>query len=308
MGDRLKGKAALVTGAGRGIGSGVALALAAEGASVVVADLGGGKDGSGSSAGPADEVVSEIKKAGGKAVANYNSVTDFNAAGDMVKACIDNFGKIDILVNVAGILRDRMVFNMAPEEWDAVLKVHLYGTFNTLRHAASLMRAQRSGRIINFSSRAAFGNLGQANYSAAKGGIISITRTAALELGRYGVTVNCILPVAGTRLMLTPEVLAAKEKRAAAGVQVTVSAGDADLPPPEDVAPIVVFLASDAASDVNGQLFFAAGGEITLYSWPTPVKSIFKEGRWTIDELIKLFPQSLGKGLANPAPSQLPKA
>jgi len=308
MGDRLKGKAAVVTGAGRGIGRGVAILLAEEGASVVVNDLGGAVDGSGAAQTPADEVVAEIKKNGGTAVANYNNVVDYNEAEQIIKCCVDNFGKIDILVNNAGILRDRMLFNMTPEEWDAVLKVHCYGTFNCTRHACVPMRQQRGGRIVNMSSTSGLvGNVGQANYGCAKAGIAGFTRVAARDLGRYGVTANCIAPGAATRMTgSVPD--SARDRRAAAGVQsASTSRPGPTVMDPDDVAPIVVWLCTDAAADINGQTFGAAGGRVSLHYQPIEVKSIHKQERWTLDELDEILPRSLMAGLVNPAPVQPPK-
>jgi NAD(P)-dependent dehydrogenase (short-subunit alcohol dehydrogenase family) len=204
MGERLKGKVAVITGAGRGIGRGHALLFAAEGAKVVVNDLGGAADGSGASKGPADEVVDEIKKAGGEAVASYESVSTPEGGEKIIKAAIDNFGRLDIVVNNAGVLRDRMVFNMTEEEWDTVMKVHLYGTFNCSKPACVIFRQQRSGRIVNTSSTSGLGNRGQANYAAAKEGITGFTRTLARDMGRYGVTCNAIRPAAATRRHRAP--------------------------------------------------------------------------------------------------------
>jgi len=308
MGDRLKDKVAVVTGAGRGVGRGIALALAEEGAKVVVNDLGGAADGSGAAKAVADEVVAEIKKAGGVTVANYDSVTTVEGGENIIKTAIDNFGKIDILVNNAGILKDRMVFNMATEEWDAVLKVHLYGVFNCTKPAAILMRQQRSGRIISMSSTSGLiGNSGQANYGAAKAGIAGFTRVCARDLGRYGITVNCIAPAADTRMTLSEEVLAARKLRAEKGLTGggAALAGSASRDP-EDVAPIVVFLATDEAVNINGCTFGAAGGRISLHTDPVPIKSIFKEGRWTLDELLNIIPTTLAAGLVNPSPPTPP--
>ncbi len=186
----LEGKAALVTGAGRGIGRGIAMALARAGARVVVNDLGASLSGEGGEVSPAQKVVEEIVKAGGVAAPNFGSVTDFGQATGMVEQVIDTFGRIDVLVNVAGNLRDRMLFNMAEAEWDAVIAVHLKGTFNTMRRASIAMREQRGGRIVNMSSVSALGAPGQPNYAAAKAGIIGLTWSSANALEKYGVTVN----------------------------------------------------------------------------------------------------------------------
>jgi len=302
------GKVAVVTGAGRGIGRGVALALAAEGAKIVVNDYGVDVHGAAPVTGPAFDVVNEIKQAGGDAVANSDSVSSWDGAANIVSTAIKTFGRIDILVTCAGILRDRMIFNMNEEDFDSVLAVHLKGTFNCLRHAAPLMREQKHGRIITFTSGSGlFGNPGQSNYGAAKAGISGLTKVAARDLGKYGITVNSISPVAATRMTLTDEFLKAREIRKQQGIvrEEKALAQLEDLKP-EDIAPIVVFLASDDAHNVNGQFFLCAGGSISLVSQPRAVKTIFKEtGGWTLDELDELVPLTLAEGLANPAP---PKA
>jgi NAD(P)-dependent dehydrogenase (short-subunit alcohol dehydrogenase family) len=302
MGDRLTGKVAVVTGAGRGIGRGIALLMAEEGARVVVNDLGGAPDGTSVSASPANEVVAEIEGGGGQAVANYDTVATVEGGENIAKTAMDSFGRIDILVNNAGILRDRMLFNMTPEEWDAVLKVHLYGHYNCTKPAAVLMRQQRSGRIINMSSSSGLGNAGQANYSAAKEGIVGFTRTVARDMGRYGVTCNAIRPGAGTRLTLSPEMEEARKRRVARG-EITEEQAAAQRPAdPDDVAPFVVYLATDEAANINGYDFAVVGGRIALYSQPVETKSIHKAGRWTLDELLAVVPTSLAAGLVDPSP------
>ena len=310
MGDRLKGKVAIVTGGGRGLGRAHCLALADEGAKVVVNDLGGEVDGTGAAKGPADEVVSEIKAKGGEAIANYGSVASYTDAEALIKAAIDTYGKLDILVNNAGILRDRMVFNMAEEEWDAVVAVHLKGHFNTVRHACSYFRQmwkekKQGGRIINTASASGWGNLGQVNYSAVKEGIIGLTRTVALDMGRYGVTCNAIRPGAATRMTWTPELKAAMEKAKAAGVTGAAGAGMGDIASmaPEMVSPMVVYLATDAAANVNGQAFHCAGGRIELEALPMIKRGIYKEGIFTLDELDSILPGTLLAGLVNPSPA-----
>jgi NAD(P)-dependent dehydrogenase (short-subunit alcohol dehydrogenase family) len=297
MGDRLKGKVAIVTGAGRGIGRGEALALASEGAKVVVNDLGGARDGTGASTSPAAEVVAEIKRLGGEAVANYDSVTTMQGGENIVKTAIDSFGKVDILVNNAGILRDRMVFNINEEDWDLVLKVHIYGHFYTIRAVSPFFRQQRYGRIVNTSSIAGLyaTTYGQANYGAAKEGIVGLTRKVARDMGRYGVTCNCIRPNAGTRLTLSDEMRKTWPKSAIEMLEQMK---------PEDIAPLVVWLASDAAANVNGRVFYVETGRIALYSEPVLEKQLVKVGGWTIDELFMFMPVTLTGELVNPDPPQ----
>jgi len=295
MTDRLKGRVAIVTGAGRGIGRGEALALASEGAKVVVNDLGGSVDGSGNSQSPADDVVKEIKAMGGDAAPNYDSVTTWKGAENIVKTAVSTFGRLDILVNNAGILRDRMVFNMTEEEWDLVIKVHLYGHFYLIRHACNVMRRQRYGRIINTSSIAGLGmTLGQANYAAAKEGIVGLTRVVARDMGRLGVTCNAIRPNAATRLTLSDELKAAWTK---SGMEQAVQ--QLELLKPEDIAPLVVWLASEGSGNVNGRIFQVQTGKIALYSEPVEEKVVDKPGSWTIDDVFKLVP-SITKDLVNP--------
>jgi NAD(P)-dependent dehydrogenase (short-subunit alcohol dehydrogenase family) len=301
----LQGKVAAVTGAGRGIGRGVALALAAAGAKVVVNDYGVDVHGQAPTTGPAFDVVAEIKHAGGDAVANSDSVASWSGAANIINTAVKQFGSIDIVVTCAGILRDRMVFNMSEDDWDAVLAVHLKGTFNCVRHAAPLMREQGSGRLITFTSGSGlFGNPGQVNYGSAKAAISGLTKVVARDLGKYGVTCNAISPVAATRMTITPEVIKAREIRKQQGIirEEKALAQLEDLKP-EDVAPMVVFLASDYAANVNGQFFLCAGGSISLVSQPRAVKTIYKpEGRWTLDELDEVVPLTLAEGLVNPAP------
>lgn len=307
MSGRLLGKSAIVTGGGGGIGKQIALLLAEEGANVVVNDPGVSKEGVGFNTTPADKVVEEIRRQGGRAVANYDSVSDFDAAERIINTCIKEFGRLDILVNMAGILRERMIFNMTEEEWDAVIAVHLKGTFNTCRHACSVMRQQKSGRIINNTSEGRLGTVGHVNYSAAKGGIVSLTLSIAREMGRYGVTCNAVSPAAATRMTVSPEAKAGLEVRYKAG-QITKELIDTylNIPPPEYVAPLVAYLATDEAAGINGQVFRIVGGRISIYSESTETKFLFKkEEKWSVDELAENVPKTLLIGYVNPAPPQL---
>jgi NAD(P)-dependent dehydrogenase (short-subunit alcohol dehydrogenase family) len=314
MGDLLEGKVVAMTGAGRGIGRECALLAASEGARVVVNDPGVNPDGSGTDNGPAAQVVEEIKKAGGEAIANFADVSRMEGGESVIRSALDTWGRLDGLINLAAILRDRMVFNLNEEEWDDVIRVDLKGHFTTIKPASVLMRQQRYGRIVNYSSVSGLqGNSGQANYGAAKAGVAGLTRVAARDLGRYGVTVNCIAPGASTRLTATvPQ--ASRELRAARGI---AGAGGAAPAPatntaaqqaaamrgPDMVAPMTVYLLLDEAWNINGRIFQVAGGHVGLLQdmYP-PFKNIYKHGKWTLDELRMLVPQQLMAGVVNPAP------
>jgi len=299
VGDRLKGRVAIVTGAGRGIGRCEALLLAAEGAAVVVNDFGGGAHGEGSEKSPADHVADEIKAAGGRAAANYGNIASFQAAEELVQQAIDAFGRLDIVVNNAGILRDRMIFNMAEDEWDGVMAVHLKGHFNLTRHACVAFRQQRSGVIVNTSSEAGLGNMGQANYSAAKEGIVGLTRTIARDMGRYGVRCNAIRPRAATRLTISDEMREAAARGGAAGMTPEMLQAFEKANPPEAVAPLVVWLCTDEAANVNGRNFLVTGNQIGLYSEPEVIADVRSDHGWSLDELSKLMPEQVTKGLVN---------
>ena len=303
MPNLLEDKVAIVTGAGRGIGRGVAMLMAGQGAKVVVVDPGVNVDGSGADDSVAGQVVSEIRENGGEAAACMESVATMDGGEKIVQTALDNFGKLDIVVTVAGILRDRMVFNMSEEEWDDVIAVHLKGTFSVVKNACVLFRQQRSGRVITFSSTSGlYGNSGQANYGAAKDGIAGFTRVVARDMGRYGVTANAISPSASTR-MITSVPDEARELRTARGIStgasITLRGG------PEDIAPMVAWLASDEAAHVNGHVFHVTEGLINLLNEPEPVKTIQKQGKWTVEELARVFPATIGLELHNPAPSQV---
>ncbi len=291
---RLDGRVAIVTGAGRGIGRSVALLLAREGASVVVNDLGSQVDGSGSDAGPASLVADEIGAAGGKAVASGADVSDHAAAEGLIGSAIDAFGRLDVLVNVAGILRDRMVFNMTEKEWDDVIRVHMKGTFNTTKFAAqhwrSLREPEAQNRIINFTSVSGLhGAPGQPNYAAAKMGIVGLTYSCANALKAYGVTANAISPGAATRM--TDSIPDARRR----------TRPGADEWSPDNVAPVVAYLASEQSGWITGRIVHSSGYEVSLYSNPEPVVRLIGTGPWDPDRLAEQMERSFGPHLGRPA-------
>jgi NAD(P)-dependent dehydrogenase (short-subunit alcohol dehydrogenase family) len=291
----LEGKVAIVTGAGRGIGREHALALARAGARVVVNDLGVSLAGEAAGDSPAQQVVDEITSAGGEAVADGENVADFEAAKRLVEHAIEAFGSLDILVNNAGILRDRMLVNMEEAEWDAVIQVHLKGHFAPTRHAASYWRDRSKAgedvraRVINTSSPSGvFGNVGQANYGAAKAGIVGFTLIAAQELGRYGVTVNCLAPNARTRMT-----------EAAFG-EIPRPDGGFDPADPANNCPIIVALSADEAQDITGQVFFVYGGAVNVLRGWEAGELFLSEDRWDPDELLGALRERFPDG-ASPA-------
>src|SRR2546426_8010243 len=276
----LDGKVAVVTGGGTGIGRAVSLDLAAAGAKVVVNDYGVSVDGRDPSSEPANEVVAKIRSKGGQAVASPESVATMAGGRAVVDLALKEFGDLHILVCCAGILRERMIFNMSEEEWDAVIAVHLKGHFTVMQPATRHMREKKAGRIITFTSTAGLeGSPGQPNYSAAKEGIVGLTRSTALAMAKYGVTVNCISPTADTRM--TQRLPDGRRGQAMA--------------PPEAIAPVVTFLASDRAAHVTGQVIGVRGNQVTLFSHPAPLRQLTGREPWTPEALAEIYDHALGQ-------------
>lgn len=308
MANLLSGQVAIVTGAGRGMGRAHALALAAEGAKIVVNDLGGSIIGEGGDASPADDVVKEIIAGGGAAVANYGNVTSVADGNAMVEQAMDQFGRLDIVVNNAGNIRNQLFVKMTEEEWDSVIAVHLKALYSVTRQAAQIFAKQNSGRIVNTASEAGLGGYAASNYAAAKEGIVGFTRTLALELGPYNVTTNAIRPRAGTRMAGAVDMKKALDMARAGKLplpefmfEIEDMLEGSETFSPDQVAPLVVFLCTEAASHVNGRDFIVGGGEISLVSLPVKERSIFSDRQWTQEQLQSLMPKTLAKGLKNPA-------
>ncbi|QMU67530.1 SDR family oxidoreductase [Streptacidiphilus sp. P02-A3a] len=277
MGEFLRGKVIAVTGAGRGIGRAVALGCAAQGARVVVNDYGVAVDGAGPSSEVAAAVVKEIEAAGGEAVAVADDVSTMAGGERVVRTAVDTWGRLDGVVCVAGILRERMLFNMSEQEWDGVVDTHLKGTFTVFRAAAARLRAQGGGTLIGFTSGNHTGSVSQANYSAAKGGVISLVRSAALGLHKYGVTANCVAPVARTRM--------------SAGVPIELT----EIGEPEDVAALVVYLLSERAAGITGQVYTVAGPKIAVWAQPRELRAMYAEGgSWTPERIAEALPGTVG--------------
>ncbi len=281
----LDGKVIVVTGGGRGIGRATSLALAALGAKVVVNDIGGGPDGSGGDHGPADEVVDEIKRAGGEGTTSYASVTEWAGGQSIIETAIDTFGRIDGVVNNAGNLRDCIFHKMTEEDFDAVINVHLKGTFNVSRAAAPYFREQNSGTFVNMTSTSGLiGNFGQANYAAAKMGIIGLSKSMALDMNRYGVTSNCIAPFAWSRLIGTIPINSEAQKERVEKIQQMT---------PDKIAVLAAALFCDQAKHVTGQIFSVRNNEIFLFSQPRPIRSAHTAEGWTtrtvLDRVLPAF-------------------
>ncbi|SCK60540.1 NAD(P)-dependent dehydrogenase, short-chain alcohol dehydrogenase family [Variovorax sp. HW608] len=269
----VEGKVVVVTGAGGGIGRDIALAMASHGARVVVNDIGAAVDGEGRSAGPAQQVVDEIHALGGEAVPSTDSVAEAASAAKIVQCAVDHFGRIDAVVNNAGILRDRFFHKMSEGEWDAVIKVHLYGAYFVSRAAANFFKEHNSGAMVHMTSTSGLiGNFGQANYSAAKLGIVALSKSIALDMQKYNVRSNCIAPFAWSRMIGAIPTDTDEQKARVARIQQMT---------PAKIAPLAVYLASDAAKEVNGQIFAVRNNEISLISQPRPVRTIHRSEGWT---------------------------
>jgi len=301
MGDKLKGRVGVVTGSGQGIGKAIAIAMAKEGAKVVTNNRRPGTSG-----GDAETTAKEIKDMGGEVLPFFGSVSEFDVAQKLIQTAVDNFGRLDILVNNAGADVPSMVWNMTEEDWDRCVDSFLKGSFNCTRHACGLMREQRWGRIINTTSTAWLGTVGHCNYGAAKAGVVGLTRAIAREMGRYGVTCNAYAPTAATRFILSEDIVAGFKKRYEAGLLTKERYEELTNPPsPETVTPFIVYLCTDEAADINGQVFDVTGGNIAIYSEPVKQQYILKqEGLWTVEELIEQVPKVLLARYQNPAPPQ----
>jgi NAD(P)-dependent dehydrogenase (short-subunit alcohol dehydrogenase family) len=277
MPNIVSGKVAIVTGAGRGIGRAIALLMAQEGARVVVCDIGAGLDGAGSDAGPAQEVVAEIKKSGGEAIAATASISEPGNAEKIVQSALDAFGRVDILVNNAGILRDRIFHRMSWSDWSDVIGVHLHGSFAMSRACATHFREQNSGAFVHMTSTSGLvGNFGQANYMAAKLGIVGLSRGIALDMARFHVRSNCVAPFAWTRMIDSiPAETEAEKARVAKFREMT----------PEKIAPLVVYLASDAASGISGQILSVRNNEIYLFNQNRPIRTLHRTDGWTPEKI-----------------------
>ncbi len=284
MGNRFDGKVAVVSGGGRGIGRAVALLLAEEGASVVVNDLGCETDGTGHQTGPADDAVREVRRMGGRAVADYQDVSTLAGAEALVRKAVDDYGRLDILVNSVGVRRDSMIAEMAPEDWDAVLRNNLKGFFTVTRYACSQMRHQGSGRIVNMVSDAGISSTRMSNYAAATEGVVGLTRTVALEMERYGVTCNAVSPLAKTRLF--PDMVNAPGPFEKIGAQNGSETWDA----PEAAAPLIAYLCTDGAAGVSGRVFGVRGGDVYLYSGPSVQRAIYAPGLFSLEQLGDMVP------------------
>ena len=277
MAGIVEGKVAIVTGGGRGIGRGIALLLAAEGARVLVNDVGAGLDGGGADTGPAQAVVEEIKKTGGQAVANTLSISQPESADKIVQAALAAFKRVDILVNNAGILRDRIFHKMSWSDWKDVIDVHLNGSFNMSRAVAGHFREQNSGSMVHMTSTSGLiGNFGQANYMAAKMGIVGLSRSIALDMARFNVRSNCIAPFAWSRMIGSIPTETEEEKRRVEKLQQMT---------PEKIAPLVVYLVSDRADGVSGQIFSVRNNEIFLFNQPRPMRALHRADGWTPEKL-----------------------